>query len=178
MARIPPVDEAAATANVRAMAEAHIAAGFDMSNMKWTLAHSPVAFGAVLDFYTVHAAVGQLVGPRRAWLFCHAISVQSECLNCSTLFRRLLIEAGDDPDTLVLDELDELIVRFGRQLAADAHGVDDALYGRLAERFTNEEIVLLTSSGAMMVATNVLNKALRVDLDVHLLPYVSGVDRV
>jgi hypothetical protein len=36
------------------------------------------------------------------------------------------------------------------------------------------EIVLLTASGAMMVATNVLNKALRVDLDVYLLPYVPA----
>jgi alkylhydroperoxidase family enzyme len=62
----------------------------------------------------------------------------------------------------------------GRQLAADADGVDDELYARLAERFTDAEIVLLTASGAMMVATNVLNKALQVDLDVYLLPYVRA----
>jgi hypothetical protein len=82
MARIPPVAEDSASAEVRDMAAAHAAAGFAMSNMKWTLAHSPVALAAVLEF--------------------------------------------------------------------------------------------LTASGAMMVATNVLNRALRVDLDVHLLPYPSA----
>jgi hypothetical protein len=115
------------------------ASGFD--NMKWTLAHSPVALAAVLEFYSVHEAVGRPLGPRRAWLFCHAISIQSECLNCSTLFRRLLIDAGDDPDALVLDDLDELVVRLGRQLAKDAEGVDQELYARLAERLTDAEIV-------------------------------------
>lgn len=65
-------------------------------------------------------------------------------------------------------------MRYGRQLAKDAQGVDDELYARLTERFTDAEIVLLTASGAMMVATNVLNKALRVDLDVYLLPYVRA----
>jgi hypothetical protein len=101
----------------------------------------------VLQFYPVHDVVGRLLGPRRAWLFCHGISVQSECLNCSTLFRRLLIEAGDDPDALALDEIDQLVVRFGHQLSDDAHGVDDEPYARLAERFTDAEIVLLTASG-------------------------------
>jgi hypothetical protein len=63
----------------------------------------------------------------------------------------------------VLDDLDELVVRLGRQLAKDAEGVDQELYARLAERLTDAEIVLLTASGAMMVATKVLNRALRVD---------------
>jgi hypothetical protein len=39
----------------------------------------------------------------------------------------------------VLDDLDELVVRLGRQLAKDAQGVDDELYARLAERFTDAE---------------------------------------
>lgn len=174
MARIPPLEADSAPAQVREMAAAHVASGFAMSNMKWTLARSPVALAGVLEFYAVHDALGRLIGARRAWLFCHAISVESDCLTCSTLFRRLLIEAGDDPDSLVLDELDQLVVRFGRQLAVDAHGVDDELYARLAERFSDEEIVLLTASGAMMIATNVLNKALRTDLDEYLLPYVAA----
>ena len=49
--------------------------------------------------------------------------------------------------------------------------MDDALHARLAERFSDAEIVALVAFGAMMVATNVFNDALRVDLDGYLAPY-------
>ena len=42
------------------------------------------------------------------------------------------------------------------------------LYARLAERFDDEQIVPLTAFGAIMIATNVFNDALRVDLDGYL----------
>ena len=104
--------------------------------MKWTLAHSPVALDALLQWYPLHDAVAPFLGERRTSLFCHAISTQSDCLICSTFFRRLLTDSGEDPDALQLDELDELIVDFGRRLARDPHSVDDALHARLAARFT------------------------------------------
>jgi len=37
--------------------------------------------------------------------------------------------------------------------------------------FSDEQIVALTSFGAMMVATNIVNNALEVDLDTYLEPY-------
>jgi hypothetical protein len=177
MARIPPVDESSAPAQSRELAAAHAATGSRMTNMKWTLAHSPVALDALLQWYPLHDQVAPLLGERRTWLFCHAISTQSDCLICSTFFRRLLIDAGEDPDALELDDLDALVVDFGRRLADDPHNVDDELYARLAERFDDEQIVLLTAFGAIMVATNVFNDALRVDLDGYLEPYRGAAAR-
>src|SRR3954463_8842437 len=104
MARIPPVDESAAPPVSRSLAAEHLAAGGRMTNMKWTLAHSPVALDALLQWYPLHAEVAPLLGERRTWLFCHAISAQSDCLICSTFFRRLLADAGEDPDALELDD--------------------------------------------------------------------------
>ena len=52
---------------------------------------------------------------------------RNDCLICSTFFRRLLIDAGEDPGALELDDDDELIVDLGRALADDPHIVDDAL---------------------------------------------------
>jgi alkylhydroperoxidase family enzyme len=57
------------------------------------------------------------------------------------------------------------------QLAGDANGVSDELYGRLAAFLEPAEIVDLTAFGALMIATNVFNNALRVDLDGYLEPY-------
>jgi hypothetical protein len=171
MPRIPPVDETSAPPQSRELAAAHAATGGRMTNMKWTLAHSPVALDALLQWYPLHDRVAPVLGERRTWLYCHAISTQSDCLICSTFFRRLLADAGDDPDDLQLDELDSLVVELGRRLAADPHTVDDDLHARLAERFDTAQIVDLVAFGAMMVATNVFNDALRVDLDGYLTPY-------
>jgi alkylhydroperoxidase family enzyme len=168
---ITPLDEASAPEASRASADAHAATGGRMTNMKWTLAHSPAALEALLQWYPLHDEVVPLLGERRTTLFCHAISVQNDCLICSTFFRRILIDDGEDPDALPLDELDELIVDFGRTLATDPHAVEHELRVRLEARFEPAEIVLLTAFGAIMVATNVVNDALGVPLDGYLEPY-------
>jgi hypothetical protein len=173
MARIPPVDESAAPAASQEIAAAHLASGSRMTNMKWTLAHSPVALDALLTWYPLFDEVEPFLGRRRTWLFCHAISTASDCLICSTFFRRLLIDAGEDPGELALDDFDELIVDFGRRLGSDPHSVDDALHAKLAERLDTKQIVTLTAFGAIMVATNVFNDALAVDLDGYLETYAA-----
>ena len=173
MARIEPVDEASAPPASRELAAAHAATGGRMTNMKWTLAHSPVALDALLQWYPLHDEVAPLLGERRTWLFCHAISTASDCLICSTFFRRLLIDAGEDPSNLQLDDFDELIVDLGRRLADDPHSVDDALHARLAERFTSPQVVTLIAFRAIMLATNIFNDAMGVELDDYLQRYAA-----
>ena len=171
MARILPVDESSAPSGSQELAAAHVATGSRMTNMKWTLAHSPVALDALLQWYPLFEAVEPVLGQRRTWLFCHAISTASDCLICSTFFRRLLIDAGEDPDAPVLDDYDELIVDFGRRLATDPHAIEGGLRARLDAHFDEAQIVLLTAFGAIMVATNVVNDALGVPLDGYLERY-------
>jgi hypothetical protein len=142
-----------------------------MTNMKRTLLHSVPAFHALMEWYTLRDVVLPFLGERGTTIFSHAISAQTDCLICSTFFRRILIDAGDDPDALALDDRESLLVEYGRQLAKDAKGVSDALYARLAARFSAPEIVALTAFGCLMVATNIFNDALRVDLDGYLEPY-------
>jgi hypothetical protein len=173
MARIAPLSEASAPEDSRSLAAAHAAAGGRMTNMKWTLAHSPVALDALLQWYPLFDALVPVVGERRMWILSHAISTQAECLICSTFFRRLLIDAGEDPASLELDEFDELIGEFGRRVGRDPHSVDDALHARLAERLSEPEIVTLTAFAALMVATNVFNDALGVELDDYLDRYAA-----
>jgi len=175
MARIPPVHETSAPPASQDLAAAHVATGSRMTNMKWTLAHSPTALDALLTWYPLHDEVAPVLGQRRTWLFCHAISTASDCLICSTFFRRILIDAGEDPAALRLDAEDELMIALGRRLADDPHAVDDELYAQLAERYDDEQIVALIGFGAIMVATNVFNDALRVPLDGYLEPYRKAV---
>jgi alkylhydroperoxidase family enzyme len=178
MARVPLAQYDEAQPEVRAVWDAQVRAHGRMTNMKRTLAHSRPALDALLNWYPLHDAVAAFLGERATIVFTHAISTQSDCLICSTFFRRILIEDGQDPDALTLSLREQTLVEFGRQLARNANQVDDALYAHLAEFLTAEQLVALTAFGAIMLATNVFNNALRVDLDEYLLAYRRGQEQL
>jgi len=173
MARIAPLedDDLDIKPESRTAMDEIRAAHGRVTNMKRTLARSPVALRALMTWYDLRDEVVPFLGDRLTTLFAHAISAGTDCLVCSTFFRRLLIDAGEDTDRLRLDEWEQTVVTFGRQLAVDPHGVSDELFGRLAARLSPEQIVALTAFGGLMVATNLFNNSLRVDLDEYLYAY-------
>jgi alkylhydroperoxidase family enzyme len=173
LARIAPIDPADADPLARHELELQLTAHGRVTNMKRTLAHSGTALHALMTWYPLRDRVAGFLGDRATTLFAHAISAKTDCLICSTFFRRILVEEGEDPDALELDDREQVVVDFAVQLARDANDVSDDLYGRLAAFLKPSEIVDLTAFGAMMIATNVVNNALRVDLDEYLLPYRS-----
>jgi alkylhydroperoxidase family enzyme len=175
MARIRPLEPAEAPPGSRDELNRQLVAHGRVTNMKRTLAHSPVALAALMTWYPLRDAVAAFLGDRATTLFAHAVSTQADCLICSTFFRRLLTDAGEDPDALNLNERERAVVDYGRQLARDANGVSDELYARLAAFLQPEQVVSLTAFGGLMIATNIVNNALRVDLDEYLWPYRKGV---
>jgi alkylhydroperoxidase family enzyme len=124
-----------------------------------------------MTWYDLRDVVVPFLGERLADLFSHAISAGTDCLICSTYFRKALADAGQDPDELTLDDREQAVVEFGQCLAQPNSRVPDDVYGRLAQHFDKEQIVALTAFGAMMVATNIINNALEVELDDYLLGY-------
>jgi alkylhydroperoxidase family enzyme len=171
MARIQPLEPAEAPSGSRAEMERQLAAHGRVTNMKRTLAHSPAALGALMTWYPLREEVASFLGDRGATLFAHAVSAQTDCLICSTFFRRVLTDGGENPDELKLNEHERAVVDYGRQLGRDANGVSDELYERLAAFLQPAELVALTAFGGIMIATNIFNNALRVDLDEYLWPY-------
>jgi alkylhydroperoxidase family enzyme len=171
MSRIAPLEVADAEPAARAELERQLAAHGRVTNMKRTLAHSATALDALMTWYSLRDRVARFLGERATTLFAHAISTGADCLICSTFFRRILIEAGEDPSALQLDDREQAVVEYGVQLVRDSNEVSDALYGRLEAFLTPAQIVDLTAFGALMIATNVVNNALQVDLDGYLEPY-------
>jgi alkylhydroperoxidase family enzyme len=171
MGRIAPLEVADAEPAARAELERQLAAHGRVTNMKRTLAHSATALDALMTWYPLRDRVAAFLGERATTLYAHAISTGADCLICSTFFRRILIEAGEDPSALRLDDREQAVVDYGVQLVRDSNGVSDVLYGRLEAFLTPAQIVDLTAFGALMIATNVVNNALRVDLDGYLEPY-------
>jgi alkylhydroperoxidase family enzyme len=176
MPRIRPIDHELASAEVREAHDAAVRRFGRVTNMKATLLHSLPAFDALMTWYDLRDTVQPFLGERLTDLFSHAISAGTDCLVCSTYFRRALLDAGVNPDDLSLDEREQVVVEFGQRLAQPLASVPDDLYARLAALFTDEQIVALTAFGAMMVATNVFNNALEVDLDEYLMEYRQDAD--
>lgn len=174
MARVDALEYEQAPAESQTQWNQIVAEQGRMTNMKCTLAHSPVALRALMEWYPLRDEIQPILGWRATTLFVHAISTQTDCLICSTFFRRHLIEAGEDPDRLQLDSREEAIVEFGRQLVRDPNRVSDELYARLSEHFTPAQLVTLTAFGALMIATNIFNNALRIELDDYLEPFRRG----
>jgi alkylhydroperoxidase family enzyme len=175
MPRIAPLDIEAAPPDARAAADAHVRNHARMTNMKRTLLHSLPAFKALMEWYPLRDAVQPFLGERLTTLFAHAISAETDCLICSTFFRRMLIQTGENPDRLRLDERENAVIAFGRALAVSPFNVPGDVYQAVQRHLTPAQVVALTAFGAMMVATNVVNNALEVDLDEYLQPYRKGV---
>lgn len=171
MPRIDPVDPEDATPEQLAAHEDGVHRFDRMTNMKRTLLHSLPAYRALMEWYPLREAVVPFLGERLTDIFTYAISAETDCLICSTYFRRHLIDSGEDPDTLTLGERETLVVDFGRALVRNNAFLPEDLYRRIANEFTREQIVALTAFGAMMLATNVFNNALDVELDEYLQRY-------
>jgi alkylhydroperoxidase family enzyme len=139
-----------------------------MTNMKRTLAHSPNALRAYMEWYPLKDEVAAFTGERAAILFAHAISVETDCLICSTFFRRILIEWEEDPDQLSMDKQEKLLVRYGVALARNPKKLPAKLMKKLLTLFSEKELVSLTAFGGIMIATNLFNDALQVELDEYL----------
>ena len=170
--RVMPVDLATAPADAQSAAIAHQQRA-TLTNMKRTLLHAVPAFDALMSWYDLRDAITPTIGDRGVLIYCFAVSEKADCLICSTFFRRLLIDRGEDPSALALSEKESALGSFGRQLATPPHTVDDATWATATSGLNDEQIVALVSFGAIMLATNVFNNVLGVPLDEYLRPYLA-----
>ena len=171
MSRVEPIDYAAAPPAVRDAHDAHERTGARITNMKRTLLRSLPAFDALMTWYPLRDTVRPFLGDRLTTIFAHAVSSENDCLICSTFFRRILVDSGEDPDALALDDWERAVVAYGRALGRSPHRVPEDVFAPVAARLDGEALVALTAFGALMVATNVINNALDVPLDGYLEPY-------
>ena len=174
MPRITPLEHEQTQGETRAVFEQGLAKYGRMTNLKRTLIHSLPAYQALMEWYPLFDAIKAFVGERSAIIFAHAISIQSDCLICTTFMRRVLINWGEDPSDLKLDEKEHTLVAFGRAIVSPGNRVPDEIYAQLASLFSTEQIVVLTAFASLMVATNIINNALKVDLDEYLYDYRAG----
>ncbi|WP_128547376.1 carboxymuconolactone decarboxylase family protein [Larkinella soli] len=175
MPRIQPLRRDQAPPEVQAAYDRHVAdyPGSRITNMKATLGRSLPAFLIYMQWYPLYEEVKTIVGRRPAYLFAHAISLGSNCPLCTTFFRRIIIDNGEKPEDLQVTEPEQLLLDFGSHMALNRGEVPDGLFERIRKDYTDEQIVVLVAFAGQMIATNIFNNALEVEIDEYLQPYLA-----
>ena len=145
--------------------------GGHMTNMKYTLLNDLTAFRIYMGWYDLQKELREFLSEREFVILCYAISSGNDCLVCGTFFRKILIESGEDPESLVLSEKEETLWDFGRALVRDFHDIPEELYDRLDSWYSQEQMIQLIAFAGQMYATNVFVTAAKVDLDEILLNF-------
>jgi hypothetical protein len=178
MPNVPLPDRADLAPEAQARWDSRAASDGEVTHMKRTLLHSPVAYDALMEWYPLRDALLPRIGERGVIVLSFAISTTNDCLLCSLYFRRALIERGEDPEARYdLNADEEDLAAFGRALAGAGRASTD-LTDRLRERYGDRGLVELVAFAGLMIATNLVNTALDVDLDGELLAlHAAGADR-
>ena len=164
MPRISLIDLETASEEVKKVVADHVADGYRITNEKLTLLHHVPSFNALeLESYKLDRELQKIVGKRAADFYEYAISLQNDCLACSTYFTKLLKKNGiDDFNTFNFTDEERLLIAYARAIADDPKNVSDELFEQLKARYTEEEIVVITTMGVFMIANNYFNDILQV----------------
>lgn len=165
MPRVHPISLEQASVAAQTLWQEQVSTNGRMTNMKRTLARSAVALDAYMRWYDLRDQVKEFLGARLTVLFALAISAETDCAICSTYFRRYFIESGDDPDNFELSEREQRFMEFGRQIARNQHRVDNETFKLIEAELKPEQVVELVAFAGVMVATNIINNVLEVQLD-------------
>lgn len=162
---VEKIDLNNASEEVKKAVDDHLAMGYRVTNEKLTLLHNVPCFTALeVHSYAVDRELQKIVGERAAEFFEYAISLENDCIVCSTYFKNKAEKFGiTNLYDFEFTEDEELLVDFARAIANDVKNIPQKIYDRLKARFTDEEIVVITTMGVFMVANNYFNDILKVE---------------
>jgi hypothetical protein len=173
MARIQPISENERTQPVWQAFEKHTEEyNAKITNMKATLAHSLLAFDVYMQWYPLYGEVEKIIGRRLAYLYAYSISYASDCPLCSTFFRKIIIDAGEKPESLELTPSEQKILDFGSSIAKHHGNIADHVYDAVASHFNKAEMTVLIAFAGQMIATNVFNNVVETNIDEYLFDYL------
>lgn len=173
MAYISKVNYEEASQEVKALIDEQIRVNGKITNMKLTLLHSIPAYHALMEWFPLEKTIETFLGERAVNFFCYAISEENDCLLCSAFFRKILKELQIDFDTFAFTEEENLLIQYGKAIVQDANHIPAELFSDLKKHWNEEQIVAITAFATIMIATNIINKSLDIEVDDNLIPYTK-----
>ena len=178
MARINPINQNEISPSLQIAFERHIKEyNARITNMKATLGHSLLAFEVYMQWYPLYEQVEIILGKRLAYLYAYSISKASDCPLCSTFFRKIIIDAGEKPENLVLAPLQKDVIDFGSSIAKYQGNINDHLYNSVAQHYSKTDMVILIAFAGQMIATNVFSNVIETDIDEYLVEYLPSLQK-
>lgn len=160
MARINPV-----TSNLHAEA---------VTNTQKTLAHSLPAFEVYNQLYSLFEKVKEVTGKRTAALFAWSVSTASNSALCTSFFRKIIVEGGENPEEITLNDHEKVLLDFGSALSQHKGRIADHIYNSLSQYHNEEEMVLLIAFAGQLIATNIFNNVVETEIDGSLSQYLPA----
>jgi hypothetical protein len=130
-----------------------------------------------MEWYPLYEQVERIVGKRLAYLFAYSISYASDCPLCSTFFRKIIIDAGEKPESLELTGPEEKLLEFGSSIAKHRGNIADEIYEAVASGYTAEQMVILIGFAGQMIATNIFSNVIETDIDDYLFDYLPPIKK-
>jgi hypothetical protein len=158
---------------VKAAYEEELRRAGRVTNMKAVLLHSLPAFKTFSGWHIVKDEVRAVIGERSLSIYSHAISATAGCLLCSTYFRRLLLNEGIKPEDFTPTAEEALLIELGHAIGNPQEAPEPDLMNRLKQRYDEATVINLIAYCGTMLATNVFNNILGMDLDEYLEPFVA-----
>ena len=153
-----------ASDQVKEAVQKHLMDGHTITNEKRTLLHNIPSFWALEGkSYEISAELKKFISPRAANLFEYAISVENDCLVCTTYYKKWMESIGIDINHVEYTLEEELVIQYARAIVKDRKHVPAELFDQLKERIGEEGLVVLTTMGMFMIANNYFNDILHVN---------------
>jgi hypothetical protein len=146
-----------------------------ITNMKATLARSLPAFEVYMQWYVLYEEIKKILGNRMAPLFAFSISQASDCPLCSTFFRKIIIDNGEDPETLQLNEREQNLLYFGAEISRCRGALNDDVYDGVKKYFNPEQLVIIIAFAGQMIATNIFSNVVETEIDDYLSDYLKPI---
>ncbi|MCW3465980.1 carboxymuconolactone decarboxylase family protein [Chitinophaga nivalis] len=143
-----------------------------ITNMKATLGHSLLAFEVYMQWYPLYISTQEILGERLAYLFAYAVSVGSNCPLCTTFFRKIIIDNGEQPEQITFTAHEQLLLDFGGAISAGKGHISDTLFDEVKQHYNTAQLVTLIAFAGQMIATNVFSNVIETDIDDYLLSYL------
>ena len=145
-----------------------------VTNTQKTLAHSQPAFEVYIQLHSLFEKVKEVTGKRTAALFAWAVSTASDSVLCTSFFRRLIVEGGENPEEITLTDHEKVLLDFGSAISQHKGRIADHIYNSLAQYHNEEEMVLLIAFAGQLIATNIFNNVVETEIDGSLSPYLPA----
>ena len=146
-----------------------------ITNMKATLGKHLPSFEVYMQWYVLYEQLKKVIGERMAPLYAYAVSYATECPLCSTFFRKIIIEAGENPEQLQLTEQEQRLLKFGSAIAQTQGHITNEVYDLVSKDYSEEEMVLLIAFAGQMIATNIFNNVIETQIDDYLIDFLQPV---